>query len=159
MTFLLCALAICVADPSPTAQDILAMSESANIDFWKFTPFSDVSHWKIDFDKTDLQSVAPLFRKAIPDEPGMIMWVTSYEGVLRTTRGEYAIEIGEDKRGGKSREVLLLLLWPVKNGKRDLTNRLRFVLKGREAVEFFTILYREFDRRTSSSKPYKIESR
>ena len=96
MLYLLPILAMC-ANPTPTAVTIISEAESATIDYWEFTSFPKVAHWKIDFDKSDLQAVAPLLRKAKSESPRPAVFGTSrYDGVLKTRHGDYSLVIGED---------------------------------------------------------------
>jgi len=154
--YLLCILAIC-ADPKPTAGTIISTAESATIDYWEFTPFPKVTYWKIDFDKADLQAVAPLVGKAKPESPRPAVYgMSKYDGVLRTRHGDYALVIGEDKRGGKTGEKVLILLRPLKNDIPDFDQQLRFLLEDREAIQFLNRFYPELEKRAKARKPFKV---
>lgn len=155
MLHLLCILAIC-ANPTPTAETIISTAESATIDYWEFAPFPKVNYWKIDFDKSDLQAVSVLVGKAKPEDRQMAVFVTSYRGVLRTRNGNYFLEVGEDKRGGKTGDMVLILLRPVKDDTPDYGKQLRFLLEGKEAVQFLDRFYRELAKRAKDRKPFKV---
>ncbi len=157
MLHFLCIVAMC-ASPTPSVETIISTAESVTIDYWEFTPFPKVAYWKIDFDKSDLEAVTPLLRKAKPESPRPAVYgMTRYKGVLRTRHGDYSMVIGEDKRGGKSGEKVLILLRPLKkNGIPDSDQQLRFLLEGKESVQFLKRFYPELTKRAKGRKPFKV---
>jgi hypothetical protein len=156
MLHLLCIMAMC-ASPTSSVETIISASESVTIDYWEFTPFPKVAYWKIDFNKSDLEAVAPLLRKAKPESPRPAVYgMSRYEGVLRTRHGDYSMVIGEDTRGGKSGEKVLILLRPLKNGIPDLDQQLRFLLEGKESVQFVERFYPELTKRAKGRNPFKV---
>lgn len=153
LLYLLC-LIVLSASQTPSAETILSASESATIDYWTYTSFPKKAHWTISFDKSDLEAIGPLLRKAKPEPPGpSVFGMSRYDGILKTRHGDYSLVIGEDKRGGRSGEKVLILLRPLMNGIPDSEQRLRFLLEGKESVQFLERFYSELAKRAKGRKP------
>jgi hypothetical protein len=104
----------------------------AKIVYWKWTGKGEVSYWDIPATKEEILGFRDLLSGATQVQADKIAWfITAYKGVITTTRGEYAIMMGDEKI---ARQTYRISLTPI--GEPQERETLHYLLPKEEGRKF-----------------------